>query len=578
MTRRSTARPLVAFEPVEARRLFATLYVSNSLDDLDNGQTLQTHNYANVNYGFYRVGDTAPLRQVTYRVHNEGTAPITVNQVTLPAGFVAVQAPDAGQVLQPGYTNGAELILQLDKTKVGTHTGNVVIATTGDPSPFTFEVTGTVGSYAAGVNALGTLAGGTVNKSGGILFRQASDYSGAVVFTPSVEVYAFNLSAARNNVALGLTTPDDQYLGAKLTVYRDTRNYGVLDVDEESAAVLPAIATIGPNPVIPTSVNGQLGGGSYLIKAELTGTPPSFGSVRANFNFSLTANPLPDPKVRVQASGKQAVADGDLTPAAADGTDLGTASIGGTVQRQFVVANVGTGPMALGVPNFASGAAGGFTLSGLPSTLPAGGTATLTVRLPSSATTTAGTRAAEIVIPTNDPLVGTFNFKVQATVTPVVNTDTKPPSATLITRPVVRTAGGKYYRFVVRYADAGTGIDLTSLNTGDLLITGPNAFSSGARLMTTTPAADGKSVDVTYRINAPGGTWDTKDNGLYTVAVKALQVKDKSNNFAPAGATKLIDGTSGVFRVKIPKTVTASFLPEPKTFSILPVDNDDVWS
>src|SRR2546426_2175962 len=43
------------------------------------------------------------------------------------------------------------------------------------------------------------------------------------------------------------------------------------------------------------------------------------------------------------------------------------------------------------------------------------------------------------------------------------------------------------------------------------------------------PICSGNAV--TYRIAAPGGTWDASDNGTYTVSQNANQVKDVAGNW-----------------------------------------------
>ncbi|PAX52696.1 PQQ-dependent sugar dehydrogenase [Brunnivagina elsteri] len=56
-----------------------------------------------------------------------------------------------------------------------------------------------------------------------------------------------------------------------------------------------------------------------------------------------------------------------------------------------------------------------------------------------------------------------------------------------------------------------------------------------------------------YRITPPGGTWDTGDNGSYTIALQPNQVKDTSGNFAATG-------NLGNFLVNISSTGTGTGL------------------
>ena len=69
----------------------------------------------------------------------------------------------------------------------------------------------------------------------------------------------------------------------------------------------------------------------------------------------------------------------------------------------------------------------------------------------------------------------------------------------------------------VTYAD-DSGIDATSIDTGDVSVTGPN----GPLAVTgVTVVGNGHDVTATYTIAAPGSSWDAADNGAYTVAVNA---------------------------------------------------------
>src|SRR5262249_8976503 len=58
----------------------------------------------------------------------------------------------------------------------------------------------------------------------------------------------------------------------------------------------------------------------------------------------------------------------------------------------------------------------------------------------------------------------------------------------------------------------------------------------------------------TYRINAPGGSWDQTDNGTYTVSQNANQVRDLVSNYRAAG-------TLGTFSVLLGNVIYLSDLP-----------------
>lgn len=200
----------------------------------------------------------------------------------------------------------------------------------------------------------------------------------------------------------------------------------------------------------------------------------------------------------------------------------------------------------------------GFAVGTLPATLGPEASATLVVSLTN--TSKAGAFTATVGIPTDDPAVpaGIFNFSVKATIAPAPGSDQRPPTATLTVAPRV-TAAGKYYRFTVLYADPG-GVDVTTLDKSDVSVAGPPGALTGAKLISATPSAAGTIVDAVYRFNALGGSWDSGDNGVYTVSVRKNQVKDLHGNTIVAAPTvSAADGGDGRFRVKVPAVAALAF-------------------
>jgi len=53
-----------------------------------------------------------------------------------------------------------------------------------------------------------------------------------------------------------------------------------------------------------------------------------------------------------------------------------------------------------------------------------------------------------------------------------------------------------------------------------------------------------KTIRATYRVPAPGGSWDTSDNGVYTIRMLLNQVQDAAGNAIAAGGL-------GSFRVGV---------------------------
>jgi hypothetical protein len=112
--------------------------------------------------------------------------------------------------------------------------------------------------------------------------------------------------------------------------------------------------------------------------------------------------------------------------------------------------------------------------------------------------------------------------------------DTKSPTAAL-NAANISTAGSNTYEFTVIYSD-DRAINVASLDgnseKSDIQVTGSNGFSQFATFVSVNDASNGDSRVATYRITAPGGTWDDTDNGNYTIALQGNQVSDTSGNFA----------------------------------------------
>ena len=141
---------------------------------------------------------------------------------------------------------------------------------------------------------------------------------------------------------------------------------------------------------------------------------------------------------------------------------------------------------------------------------------------------------------------------------PIVLADVTPPTVTLnaLAAPVDASSN---YNFTVTYADAN-GIDSTSLNGSNILVTGPNGFSQLATFISVANPVSGGQRTATYQITAPGGTWNNADNGSYAFALVADQVRDIPGNSALAKAlgtlkVSLVDTT--------PPTAVLGIAPSP---------------
>jgi hypothetical protein len=107
---------------------------------------------------------------------------------------------------------------------------------------------------------------------------------------------------------------------------------------------------------------------------------------------------------------------------------------------------------------------------------------------------------------------------------------------------------GNSYTITVDYS---AGVDLTTLGSSNLLITGPNGFSQPAVLLRTRKLRGGV-VMATYRVSKPAGTgkWTPADIGTYFINLEPGSVADTAGNALDGGvlgdfvvATGLGNGT-----------------------------------
>ena len=99
------------------------------------------------------------------------------------------------------------------------------------------------------------------------------------------------------------------------------------------------------------------------------------------------------------------------------------------------------------------------------------------------------------------------------------------------------------YTFTVTYAD-NVGLDATTFDNNDVLVTGPNGFSQLATFVSVDVSGNGSPRTVTYSIVPPSGSWMISGNGTYTLAITATQVSDLAGNSVTAA-------TLGTFSVNV---------------------------
>jgi hypothetical protein len=117
------------------------------------------------------------------------------------------------------------------------------------------------------------------------------------------------------------------------------------------------------------------------------------------------------------------------------------------------------------------------------------------------------------------------------------------PTAAIQSAPDITVSGATTHSFTITYAD-NVAVKVSTLDNSDIRVTGPNSYSQLATFLSVDTAGDGTPRTATYRIPAPGGTWDTADNGAYGITVRASQVSDTSTNY-------VVSSQIGTFDVNI---------------------------
>jgi hypothetical protein len=86
----------------------------------------------------------------------------------------------------------------------------------------------------------------------------------------------------------------------------------------------------------------------------------------------------------------------------------------------------------------------------------------------------------------------------------------------------------------VTYTD-NVGINLETLGTGDIRVTGPNDYDEIATFLGIIEDADLRSVVVQYSVPAPDGSWSDAANGDYSIVIGANEVANLDGEFVETG-------------------------------------------
>jgi hypothetical protein len=133
------------------------------------------------------------------------------------------------------------------------------------------------------------------------------------------------------------------------------------------------------------------------------------------------------------------------------------------------------------------------------------------------------------------------NFAVSATIGSFAINIGTPHVASFVAAALTTRGQTTPYTFSVTYSD-NTGINASSVDSNDILVTGVNGFQQAATFVNGTSV--GTAYTATYQLTAPQGSWAASNSGTYQLVLQPNQVSDSSGNFAASA-------TIGSFQVNI---------------------------
>jgi Ca2+-binding RTX toxin-like protein len=345
-------------------------------------------NSASVDFGRITVGDAAPVR--TFTIRNDGTGPLSIGHLSLPAGFTLLDAPASG-IDKGGSTT---FTVRMDAGAVAGRSGQISFTTNdADEGTFNFTLRGSIVPPSAAeltllVNGRGILADGTI------------DFGSAAV--------------GATGPTRTLTIRNDG--GAPLTVSRIRLPAGFALAHAPGASLAP----------------GESGALTIRMTTAALGNPSGYLTFRTNdrdesrLALMLTGRvtkdaPQQQPPPTPAATGPRVSvwiprASRSALPVADGRTDalrFRTTSVGARAPRLTLrVANEGDATLNLGAVQLPAG----FVLvEPLASSLAPGASDEFTVALDTSVV---ATRNGQLTFTTSDPGVPVFNVAIAGTVTP----------------------------------------------------------------------------------------------------------------------------------------------------------------
>lgn len=235
----------------------------------------------------------------------------------------------------------------------------------------------------------------------------------------STFVIANSLQSLGVAVDLSTASPVMQFNGDDAIAIYKTSLGANIDIVGQTIGVDPGtewgagLTSTADNTIVRNSsvqIGDANGSDAFNPSAEWTGYA---SDTVANLGSHVSTCSPPTQEINVQGNAVS-IADGDVTPAAGDFTDFGSAvAITGTVMRTFTIQNIGTADLNVGTITISGTNAADFTVSVLPATpVVASGSTTFEITFQPSAL---GVRTAAISIVNNDTNENPYNFNIQGT-------------------------------------------------------------------------------------------------------------------------------------------------------------------
>jgi hypothetical protein len=234
--------------------------------------------------------------------------------------------------------------------------------------------------------------------------------------------------------------------------------------------------------------------------------------------------------------------------AAANTTNLNTTAIGSTTYTFTVdyTDNFFLNPNSLGSANllvtgpngfsapaaFVSAAAPTIGTAGVQQTI-----ATYQINAPSGAWAMGQDGTYTITLLPNQVSDKTGNAAASAVVGTFIADFTPPTALPQVTDLTDSSANTSTYSFTITYSDA-SGINATTLNSNQLLVTGPAGYSQYATLVSEMPGTNSAGqldLVASYSITAPNGAWTSDADGAYTITAPGGTINDLLGNSLAAG-------------------------------------------